>query len=80
MKNVSLAVLVVGMLGATEASAQRENYSCSDSGQACARFYPQWASTKCAQAAAKCNKTPKGNGMCRFEAPDGKGSGLRRCD
>lgn len=77
---VATASWLLNPPAARQASAQdRSQFTCTQSGEACARYYPQWANTKCAQAAAACNSSPRGNGMCYFSAPDGKGSGLRRC-
>jgi hypothetical protein len=75
---IAFAVSVLAMTAGAQAQ-DRSQFTCSQSAQACVRNYPQWATTKCAQAEAQCKKSPLGNGFCQFNAPDGSGSGARRC-
>jgi hypothetical protein len=76
-----LTVLMLSILAqlTTAVAQDRSQFTCSQSARSCAQVYPKWAQTKCPQAAAQCNKSPLGNGFCQFTAPDGNGSGARRC-
>jgi hypothetical protein len=79
MRIIVAATFTLLATHATATAQDRTQFSCTQAAAACAQYYPQWASSKCAQAATQCNKSPKGGGFCYFNAPDGKGSGLRRC-
>jgi hypothetical protein len=79
MRLILATAFCVLALAANVSANDQPGYTCAQSGQACNRYYPEWAKTKCPQAAAQCRKSPKGDGLCYFAAPDGSGSGLRRC-